>query len=405
MTPRSPGPAPRHALLFGLLGTATLFEGFDTKLAALVAPFVDREFGSGAQAIARAQGWINLGAIAAVLPIALADRFGRRPVMLAAIAGYCAFTLATSFSRTLEQFVALQFLARLFMVTELALVYVWIAEELPEHWRGRASGAIGALAFVGAQLPALGLWGFAEGGSLDWRSLYWIGGALLPALPLYWIYLREPSGFVRRELRGSALRGLGELWQPQLRLRLLAMSGIWFTLSFAAASGLGFVSYFVVQERGWSPRSLAALVPAAGILGALGYAIAGQLADRLGRQRALAIYLALGFAASALCFGSSDARLISAGYVLLNAASGSWAIAATLCAELFPSELRATATALSNNLLGRVGMVAGPLLIGMGVPWLGSIGAAALLLSAVQLLCLPLVLRGIPGARRDAATG
>lgn len=401
-------------MLFALLGTATLFEGFDTKLAALVAPFVDREFGAGAAGIARAQGLINLGAIAAVVPIALADRIGRRPVMLAAISGYCAFTLATALARSLDQFVALQLLARMFMVTELGLVYVWLAEELPEGWRGRASGAVGGIAYVGAQLPALGLWGFAEGSEVNWRALYWIGAGLLPALPLYWMYLREPEAFALRRARGEPaihpLRGLRELWRPRHRGRLLAMAGIWFTLAFGASIGLNFVSYYVVRERGWSPQALAALVPAAGILGAAGYVFAGVLADRVGRRRALAIYLGLGFVASALCFGSENAFAISSGYVLLNAASGSWSVTATLCAELFPTELRATATAVANNLLGRVGMASGPFLLAACLPHFGSLSAALVALSAIHLLCLPLVLLGVtethaPRADREAATG
>ena len=192
---------------------------------------------------------------------------------------------------------ALQFAARLFMVTELALVYVWISEELPASSRGRASGAIGSLAFVGAQLPALGLFGFADGDEAGWRNLYLIGALLLPALPLYVWRLREPAAFAALEpaAQGS-LAGMRALFGAEHRARLWSMTGIWFAICFWSAIAPAFVSYYVVQERGWSPQALAALVPAAGVLGALGYYLAGHLADRLGRRPALALYLGLGFA-------------------------------------------------------------------------------------------------------------
>jgi putative MFS transporter len=327
--------------------------------------------------------------------------------MLLSIAGYSALTFLTAFAGSLAQFVALQFAARLFMVTELALVYVWISEDLPAGSRGRASGAIGALAFVGAQLPALGLLAFADGDHVRWRGLYWIGGLLLPALPLYWLYLREPAAFaVTRTApssRASSPRRLRELLGVRHRARVWAMSGVWFTICFWSAIAPAFVSYYVVQERGWSPQALAALVPAAGILGALGYYLAGHLADRLGRRPALAIYLVLGFAAALACYGSREVWMISAGYVALNAASGIWSVAAALCAELFPTELRASATALSHHLVGRLGMVAGPALIGLALPSGGSISAAVLALSALNLLCLPLVLLGLPETRAAAS--
>jgi putative MFS transporter len=390
----------QHVWLLALLGLATLFEGYDTKLAVLVAPWVDREFAAGPSRIAYAQSLINLGAVAACVPIWLADRVGRRPVMLFSIAAYTALTVATALSASLAQFVALQFAARLFMVAELGLVYVWISEEFPTRLRGRLSGAIGALAYLGAQLPALGLFGFAEGDDVRWRSLYWIGALLLPALPVFFWKLREPASFAARTpAPGNPLAGVAALLGREHRRRLWKMTALWFAICFWSAIGPAFVSYYVVQERAWSPQALAALVPAAGVLGALGYYLAGHLADRLGRRPALGIYLVLGFAAAAVCYGSESDGAIGAGYVALNAANGIWSVAAALCAELFPSELRATATALSHNLLGRLGMVAGPALVGLALPVTGSVALAVVALCALNLLCLPLLLRGLPETR------
>jgi hypothetical protein len=44
-------------------------------------------------------------------------------------------------------------------------------------------------------------------------------------------------------------------------------------------------------------------------------------------------------------------------------------------------------------------MVAGPALVGLAVPAAGSVALAAVALCALNLLCLPLVLRGLPETR------
>ena len=67
---------------------------------------------------------LSLGTVAAFAVIRLADRFGRRPLLLVSLGGYALLTLATFFSRSLVEFAVLQFGARMLMVTQLALAYV-----------------------------------------------------------------------------------------------------------------------------------------------------------------------------------------------------------------------------------------------------------------------------------------
>ena len=64
--------------------------------------------------------------------------------------------------------------------------------------------------------------------------------------------------------------------------------------------------------------------------------------------------------------------------------------------------MRATAAAVSHNLLGRLGMVAGPALVGLAVPFTGSLALAVMALCGLNLLCVPLVLRALPETRPAA---
>ena len=183
--------------LFALLAVATVFEGFDTMLTSLSLHHMEGDFGADQAELAVAVSMISLGTVAAFLSLRLADRYGRRPVFLVSITGYTLLTVATAFSQTLDQFIALQFIARMLMVTELALAYVMLGEEMPERYRPRALALLGGFALCGAALPAIALpavmrteWG--------WRGLFLLGGMLLPFLPLYWRPLRETTLFSAR---------------------------------------------------------------------------------------------------------------------------------------------------------------------------------------------------------------
>jgi putative MFS transporter len=125
----------------------------------------------------------------------------------------------------------------------------------------------------------------------------------------------------------------------------------------------------------------------------------GWLMDRVGRRPAAAAYLALAALATAACFQSDDARAIALAYWALIGLSGSWTIASTITAELYPTELRAAALGITNHLLGRIGLVLGPLATGRLAAALGSTGDAVTWLSLVNLACVPVFLWLVPETR------
>jgi MFS family permease len=75
----------------------------------------------------------------------------------------------------------------------------------------------------------------------------------------------------------------------------------------------------------------------------------------------------------------------------LTGLTGVWTIATTWTTELFPTQTRATALGISNNLIGRLGLVFGPIVAGRLSAALGSTSLAISLLAGVTLLVIPLV--------------
>ena len=407
-SPTFPAPSdritPYHRRLFALLTVATFFEGFDTALAQLILPVLGADFAASPDELGLALSVAGVGMILAFGPIRSADRWGRRPVVLVSVAGFALLTLATAFAPSLALFSALQLGARFFLVTELALAYVLLSEELPARTRGRANGLLGAFASVGAAVPMLLLAPLSEAG-WGWRGLFALGALPLLMWPLYWRVLREPAVFVERRRRSPAppLRQEWHEWMrvfaPSLRRRFVGAAALWWTVNFWSGSALYFFTFHAFDERGWTPEHLTVLplgmIPA----GILGYAGSGWLMDRIGRRPAATLFLAASTAATWLCFQATSDLGTYLGYFAMVGAGGLWTIAATLTAELFPTDLRATASGLANNVIGRTGIVAGPAVAGALAVWLESTALAVCALSLVNLLCIPVVWRTLPETR------
>jgi putative MFS transporter len=392
---------PYSYLLFVLLWVATSFEGFDTNLATLILPKLGGEFGVAQDSLGFVLSLISLGTMASFFVVRLADRYGRKPVIVVSLAGYGALTLATYFANSLLLFALLQFGARMLMVTQLALAYVMLSEELPADLRGRANGLLGAAGSAGAALPALFLAPF-EATSVGWRGLFLVGALPLLLVPLFITRVRETRAFEAR--RGQARESeffaqTRVLFGPRLRSRTLAMSALWFVINFWSAAVAFFFYYYVQNERGWVDTDLAIVAPAAVPFAFLGYVVAGWLCDAIGRKPAALLYLVLGAGMAIACYQATGWWTIAACWVGIQTLLGVWVVANTLTAELFPTEVRAAANGLTLSLVGRSGFVVAPMLTGTLSVSFDSTGHAVSLLALVNLLAIPIIVFAIPETR------
>jgi MFS family permease len=239
------------------------------------------------------------GAVGGVLFGSLADRWGRRPMIMVTILMYSVFSGATYFATSLWEVGVTRFLVAMGVGGEWAVAASLVAEVFPKEARAHASGIFHATSVLGTWAATLA--GLAVGA--QWRYGYLIG--IAPALLVFWVAasVKEPETWkaaASAKAAGAPGPKPGSFWElfGDARWRRRALLGM-----LLAAVGLG--SFWAVTVAGQDlmkelllrhsvakAEALRKAQFAYGIVqtigGGLGLLSMGPLCVRLGRRRAFA---------------------------------------------------------------------------------------------------------------------
>jgi MFS family permease len=387
-------------LLMVLLGTATFFEGYDTGIAAVVIPDLARDFHVPNDLLGSPVSIVNLGALFALFVIAVGDRVGRRPLLIATTLLYALFTGLTAAAHSVATFTAIQFLARMFLVSELAVAITIATEEFPADRRGRIIGSLSLLGAFGL-IAVVVAYRFVAHTSLGWRGLYLLGAIPLVAAAPLRTRLRESRRWLEAKARGERLRRtpVRLVLAGAYRQRLLVVSGMLFCFNFAVLSGAAYWTLFARNERGLPANTANAFLAAAVVIGLPGYVLAGRLQDRWGRRRTWTLFMLAGTAFGIAAFqvhGRGPMLAALAGAVFFGL--GGTPVINAVSSELFATEIRATALAIARSFFGTLGASAGLFLVPRLASQQGLIGSYgnALALAGLALIPAAVLLNRLP---------
>jgi putative MFS transporter len=349
----------RQWRVLGLLGTAELFESYDLGLLTLALLQIQAGLGIAEHEIGSLVSFVRLGVLPALLAGILADRFGRRRLLLGTVLAFTLTTFLTAFVQTPAQFAAVQFLTRACLYAETSLAVVVLAEELSARDRGWGLGVLGALGALGHGVAAL-VFAFVELLPFGWRALYALGA--LPLLAIAWLRrgLPETDRFAqaratRPESWREPVRALLRMYPGRLALLLAAV----LPLEFVAITASTFMAKTLQEVHGWSPAGVTVLYVVGGALAIVGNVAAGLWSDRIGRRATIAVLVV---AYGGACFGFYN----SAGWAvaplwigMIFASQGAAVLFKALGSELFPTSYRSTASvvrAAVGTLFGSLGL-------------------------------------------------
>ncbi|MGA2528238.1 MAG: MFS transporter [Acidimicrobiales bacterium] len=275
------------------------------------------------------------------LPLAgLADRFGRRRMMLVTCSLGLALTAVSAVSPTYWWFVAIFALGRPLLSATSGVAQVSAAEQTSSSQRARAVALIAAGYGIGSGVIAIV---HSLGSStLGFRGVVLLALLPLAALPFISRSIIEPDRFkiaaAAREHPLPVLGAVGTLY----RRRLLVVAVLTFALSVVTGPANSFFFLYAQNVLHFSGSMTALLVASAGITGLAGLVMGRFLADRFGRRlAACGAMIAMALCGMLTYSGSGPAAAV--GYLLAILAASTFAApAGALTNELFPTSVRAS---------------------------------------------------------------
>jgi len=375
-----------------LLAAAFFIAQYDMSVLSLALPDMQASFSISEQDLGKVIAAARLGALPAIFLALLADRIGRRRLLMVTLLGLSIATGATGFARTTEQFIIAQFCSRAFATAEEIIAVIYVLEMLPARHRGWGVGFLAAMGGLGSGAASL-LYAVVEFLPGGWRSLYVI--AAVPILYLAWLRRMLPESQMFDRYAKSDVKQL--FWQPILeiyrkyRREMTAIALIAAMFSFQLSPTMNFMSKYLQETHHYAPPEVSLLFILAGSIALFGTTTAGRISDRIGRRPTIVTALLLNCLASIAFYNTGGFLLPLAWIVALFTFFAVEVLINAMGGELFPTGIRSTASTL-RAIAGMFAAVAGLAIEGTLFIMLGSHAAAISLLSLSSLLAIPVVI-------------
>ncbi|AWT26743.1 Putative niacin/nicotinamide transporter NaiP [Corynebacterium provencense] len=400
----------RHAFVAAYLGW--MFDGYETFATVLIATSIVNDLvgpGSAARSPYYVSGilavtlfsWCIGGLVSGII----ADRYGRRRVLMVSILWYAIFAGLTAIAPSFLLLLVLRFLTGLGMGAEWGGGSSLVSETAPARHRGFRIALLQSGFGVGFLL-ATGAWQLINNGHPgDWRWMYALG--VIPALLI--LYIRKAASDSplwtdadrqRRDISAAEQQGsrLDDETRNLLRptLHQLLASAVYrrrlILLTIGSLSSL--VGWWAVST--WIPAHATKLLAGTGpgvassvslivlsynVAGIVGYLVNGYLADVVGRKPVILFFFVASVVATPCLFLIPQSFPGLVFWAAFNGffTLGQWTWLALYPGELFPTNVRATAMTVVFN-FARLPAAIGTLISASLIHALGSISTAAIVI-------------------------
>jgi MFS family permease len=404
----------RSSRVLALLCMLSIITGYLGSLISQTLTFAADEFDVGTDSQGEVLAAVRLGAVLTLGIIALADRRGRRIVLVVGSIVGCVTAALGALAPNLFLLGTTQTFSRACALAVGVLVLIVAAEEMPA---GSRAYAVSVTTMTGALGAGMVLWmlPLADLSDTAWRAIYLV--PLLGLLPILHVgrLLPETRRFEARAAMLEAQRaddtagaeGIGGVEHPGAagggvtsaggRFWLLAASAFLGTVLFAPASQ--FQNEFLREEHGFSAGAITLYVILSNLPGGIGIVVGGRLADTYGRRRVGALALFGGAIFTTMRFLGDSWMLWVGG--LLGSLIGAAAVPTlgVYGPELFPTDRRGSANG-GITLFGVLGSVVSLLVVGQLADRWGGLGEPIALMTLGPLLLAILIWVAYPETAR-----
>ena len=325
------------------------YQGYAFSILGVGAPFIAKGFGLDQSGIAEMYAWISLNSLGALILSRMADRVGRRRILLVCLIITPLCSLGAALSTRVAWFIVFEMLTYAAVGATFASAFVMVAESLPiayrakgQGWAGLATGTGGGLCVILAPL-------FAHFG-ISWRWLLAIPAVGIVMVPAMARMIPESRRWERAAASGVAARShFYDVFGPRYRKRAVPLIAATLLGEVAGAAVATWIYYHAVAVVGLTPTMGSVILLVGGTISTAGLALGAWMAERFGRIHSIVV---LGFAGMfgvlGFYWGPPSRFMWPALWLLVAhawfATTGRGLIVAANSAvtELFPTALRGT---------------------------------------------------------------
>ncbi len=366
-------------------------DAFDFFIMVFVFSDVARDFGISVTSVTFAVTLtLAMRALGAFLFGRLADRFGRRPTLMASILGFSVLGFCTGLAPNAATFFIVRALFGLAMGGEWGVGASLTMESIPSAWRGPVSGLLQAGYPSGYLLASILYLAYPV---LHWRGMFMAGA--LPALLVLYIRKAVPESpdWVERSETAHREKIL-DVVRRHLTLTLYA-AGLMACFNFFSHGTQDIYPHYLQAQRHLGHTTVSTIAIIFNIGAMLGGVVFGSFSQQIGRRRAIGAAAFLSLLCLPLWAFSAQPLWIGLGAFLMQfCVQGAWGVIPVHLNELSPPSIRGTFPGLTyqiGNFLAALNLplqnhVADALGGDYRWPLVGVAGAAALLIILLMAL-------------------
>ena len=281
---RAPRPSgSRSSTTVAAIVILLLYQGYTLSIVGIAAPWIAKSFALDESRLAKLFAWMAISAFGSLLLARLADRVGRRLVILGSLVLAPLFTAGAALAPTANEFAACEIMVSALLGGSVSSAIVLLAEELPVRQRARGQAAAALASAIGGVLgyliiPALLAWNY----SWRWLLAPSVLGVLLAApvaamLPSQSIWSQAASS-------GAAKRShFYDIFHPLYRRRSIALLTCAALDTIAGTAVNGWLYFEAVSILGLSPVAASTLVVVGMVVGMAGFPLGAWTSERFGR--------------------------------------------------------------------------------------------------------------------------
>jgi MFS family permease len=322
-----------------LVGLASMSAAFTNTLFTQTVAFAADEFNISQSGQGIGAAIVRFGIIICLPLVAIADRHGRRPMMIALAWAAPIVSAFGAIAPSYSFLVATQAIGRPLGLTLDILIAVVAIEEMPRNGRAYATGVLALLSGVGGGVAVASL-PLADLGITAWRLVYLVGLvwvivaiALMRWLPESQRFEKHVSIPLEQRMKSLAV----------MRNNLGRICSVVFLTNLYIATASIFQNRYLKDDRGYSAALVAIFTVATSSPASLGLILGGRIADERGRRILGTILVPIGAFLLALSFSVSGPLMWIVAIFGGFAFGLSYPALAVYRGELFPTSVRGLA--------------------------------------------------------------